>query len=86
MIHLTYRVRGKLCRFPGPPEKGTKWVQEQIKPETKLKLSCMEHIMRRQRSLEKTVMLVKIEGNRERKKSNMRWIASTKEVKGMSPQ
>ena len=62
-----------------------KWVLEQIKPELslgakmiKLRLSYFGHIMRRQDSLEKTIMLGKVEGSRKRGRPNMRWIDSFK--------
>lgn len=53
---------------------------------TKLKLSCFGHIVRRQSSLEKTLMLVKIEGSKRRGKPNVGWTDSIKEVMGMSLQ
>ena len=62
-----------------------KWVLEQIKPELlmktkmiKLRLSFFEHIMRKQDSLEKAIMLGKVEGSRKRGRPNMRWIDSVK--------
>ena len=73
--------------------KVNKWVLEQIKPELlleakmiKLRLSYFGHIMRRQDSLEKTIMLGKVEGSRKRGRPNMRWIDSIKEAIGMSLQ
>ena len=66
---------------------------EQIKPELlleakmiKLRLSYFGHIMRRQDSLEKTIMLGKVEGSRKRGRPNMRWIDSIEEAIGMSLQ
>lgn len=60
-----------------------KCVLEKIMPEisleatmTKLKLFYYEHIMRRQCCLEKTTMLGKIEGGRNRGTPNVRWIDS----------
>ena len=44
----------------------------------KLRLYFFGHIMKRQDSLEKTVMLGKVEGSRKRR-PNMRWIDSIKE-------
>lgn len=68
-----------------------KWVLEQSKPlgsleakATQLKLFYFEHIMRRQGSLEKTVMLGKREGIRKRGRPTSRWIESIKEAVGMS--
>ena len=67
-----------------------KWVLEQIKPElsleakmVKLRLSSFGHVMRRQDSLEKTIILGKVEGSRKRGRPNMSWIYSIKEAIGM---
>ena len=40
----------------------------------KLKLQCSGHLMRRAESLEKTLMLEKIEGRRRRGQQRMRWL------------
>ena len=40
----------------------------------KLKLQYFDHIVRRVDSLEKTLMLVKIEGRRRRGQQRMRWL------------
>ena len=40
----------------------------------KLKLPYFGHLMRRADSLEKTLMLVKIEGRRRRGRQRMRWL------------
>ena len=40
----------------------------------KLKLQCFGHLMRRTDSLEKTLMLGKIEGGRRRGQQRMRWL------------
>ena len=40
----------------------------------KLKLQCFGHLMRRADSLEKTLMLEKIEGRRRRGRQRMRWL------------
>ena len=40
----------------------------------KLKLQCFGHLMRRADSLEKTLMLGKIEGRRTRGRQKMRWL------------
>ena len=42
----------------------------------KLKLQCFGHRMRRANSLEKTLMLGKIEGKRRRGWQSMRWLDS----------
>ena len=82
MVHLKYGVGGKFYVYLGLPERPTSPLAlEQIKPETsleakmtKLKLSYFRYILRRQGSLEKTVMLVKIEGSRKRGRPNRRWV------------
>ena len=43
----------------------------------KLKLQCCRHLMPRTDSLEKTLMLRKIEGRRRRGRQRMRWLCST---------
>ena len=40
----------------------------------KLKLQCFGHLVRRADSLEKTLMLGKIEGRRRREQQRMRWL------------
>ena len=40
----------------------------------KLKRQCFGHLMQRADSLEKTLMLVKIEGRRRRGRQRMRWL------------
>ena len=40
----------------------------------KLKLQCFGHLMQRADSLEKTLMLGKIEGTRRRGRQRMRWL------------
>ena len=40
----------------------------------KLKLQCFGHLMQRTDSLEKTLMLGKIEGRRRRGQQRMRWL------------
>ena len=40
----------------------------------KLKLQPFDHLMRRTDSLEKTLMLGKIEGRRRRRQQRMRWL------------
>ena len=52
----------------------------------KLKLSYFGHILRRQDSLEKTIMLGKVEGSRKRGRQNTRWVDSLKEATRLSLQ
>ena len=70
-------------RVTWTPRKKNKWVLDQIKPELslkakmlKLRVSSFEHILRRQDSLEKTIMLEKVEVSRKRGRPNMRRIDS----------
>ena len=80
--------RGVL-RIPWMARKTNKWILDQIKPEmslegcmTRLKLFYFGHIMRRRDSLEKIIMLGKVEDNRRRGRPNTRWINSIKETTG----
>ena len=73
--------------------KMNKWVVGQITPELaleakimKLKVLYFGHIMRRQDSLEKTIMLGKVEVNRKRGRPNTRGIDPLKESTALSLQ
>ena len=50
----------------------------------KLKLQYFSHLMRRTNSLEKTLMLGKIEGRRRRGRQRMRWLDGITDSMGMS--
>ena len=50
----------------------------------KLKLQYFGHLMRRTNSLEKTVMLEKIEGGRRRGRQRMRWLGGITDAMDMS--
>ena len=50
----------------------------------KLKLQYFGHLMRRADSLEKTLMLGKIEGGRIRGRQRMRWLDGTTDLMDMS--
>ena len=50
----------------------------------KLKLQFFGHLMRRTDSLEKTLMLEKIEGKRRRGQQRMRWLDDITNLKDMS--
>ena len=50
----------------------------------KLKLQYFGHLMRRTDSLEKTLMLGKIEGGRRRGRQRMRWLDGMTDSVGMS--
>ena len=50
----------------------------------KLKLQSLGHLMRRRDSLEKTLMLGKIEGRRRRGQQRMRWLSGITDTMDMS--
>ena len=50
----------------------------------KLKLQCFGHLMRRTDSLEKTLMLAKIEGRRRRGQQRVRWLDGITDAMDMS--
>ena len=50
----------------------------------KLKLQYFGHLMQRSDSLEKTMMLGKIEGRRRRGRQGMRWLDGITDSMGMS--
>ena len=50
----------------------------------KLKLQYFGHLMRRADSLEKTLMLGKIEGRRRRERQRMRWLDGITDLMDMS--
>ena len=50
----------------------------------KLKLQCFDHMMQRVNSLEKTLMLGKIEGRRRRGRQRTRWLDSNIDSMNMS--
>ena len=50
----------------------------------KLKLQYFAHLMQRTNSLEKTLMLGKIEGRRKRGQQRMRWLDGITDSMGMS--
>ena len=71
----------RLLRVPWTTRRSNQSILNKIKPEyslegpmLKLKLQYFGHLMRRADSLEKTMMLRKIEGQRRRKWQRMRWL------------
>jgi hypothetical protein len=76
----------RLLRVPWTEKRTNKSVLQEIKPEcsleasmVKLKLSYFGHIMRRQESLEKEIMLGMVGGKRRRGRQKKRWIDTIKE-------
>ena len=66
-------------RVPWTTRRSNLSILEEINPEYSLeglmlKLQYFGHLMRRTNSLEKTLMLVKIEGRRRRGQQRMRWL------------
>ena len=80
-----------LLRFLWTARRSNQSVLKEINPEyslerlmLKLKLQCSGHLMRRAESLEKTLMLEKIEGRRRRGQQRMRWLDGITESMNMS--
>ena len=71
----------RLLRVPWTARRSNQSILKQISPEysleglmVKLKLQYFGHLMQRTESLEKTLMLGKIEGGRRRGRQRMRWL------------
>ena len=71
----------RLLRVPCTARRSNQSIRKEISPEysleglmLKLKLQYFGHLMQRADSLEKTLMLVKIEGRRRRARQRMRWL------------
>ena len=71
----------RLFRVPWTARRSNQSILKEISPECsleglmlKLKLQYFGHLMRRTDSLEKTLMLGKIEGRRRRERQRMRWL------------
>ena len=71
----------RLLRFPWTASRSNQSILKEINPEysleglmLKLKLQFFGHLMWRSDSLEKTLMLGKIEGGRRRGRQRMRWL------------
>ena len=78
-------------RVPCTARRSNQSVLEEISPEysleglmLKLKLQYFGHLMRRADSLEKTLMLGKIEGGRRRERQRMRWLDGITDSMDMS--
>ena len=81
----------KLLRVPWTPRRSNQSILKEISPEysleglmLKLKLWYFGHLMRITDSLEKTLMLRKIEGGRRRGWQRMRWLDGITDSMGMS--
>ena len=78
-------------RVPWTARRSNQSTLKEISPEysleglmLKLKLQHFGHLMRRADSLEKTLMLGKIEGGRRRRQQRMRWLDGTTNSMGMN--
>ena len=78
-------------RVPWIPRRSNQSILKEISPEysleglmLKLKFQYFGHLMRRTDSLEKTLMLGKIEGGRRRRRRRMRWFDGITELMDMS--
>ena len=73
----------RLSRVPGTARRSNQSILKEINPEysleglmLKLKLQYFDHLIWRANSLEKTLMLGKIEGRKRRRQQRMRWLDS----------
>ena len=78
-------------RVPWTARKSNQSILKEINPEysleelrRKLKLQYFGHLMQRADSLEKTLMLAKIEGRRRREQQRMRWLDGITDLMDMS--
>ena len=81
----------KLLRVPWTARRSDQSILKEINPEysleglmLKLKLWYFDHLMRRTDSLEKTLMLGKIEGRRRRGRQRTRWLDGITDLMEMS--
>ena len=81
----------RLLRVPWTARRSNQSILKEISPEysleglmLKLKLQYSGHLMQRADSLEKTLMLGKIEGGRRRARQRMRWLDGITDSKDMS--
>ena len=81
----------RLLRVPWTARRSNQSILNEISPEhsleglmLKLKLQNFDHLMRRSDSLEKTLMLGKIEGRRRRGQQRMRWLDGITHTMDMS--
>ena len=81
----------RLLRVPWTARRSNQSILKEISPEylleglmLKLELQYFGHLMRRTDSLEKTLMLGKIEGRRRRGRQRMRWLVGITDSMDMS--
>ena len=90
MMLLNYGA-GELLRVPWTARRSNQSILKKTNPEyslerlmLKLKLQCFGHLMQRADSLEKTLMLGKIEGRRRRQRQKTRWLDGITDSVAMS--
>ena len=78
-------------RVPWTARRSNQSIRKEINPDCslegqilKLKLKYLGHLMRREDSLEKTLMLGKTKGQRRRGRQRMRWLESITDVMNMN--
>ena len=88
---LNYGVREDSWKVPWTARRSNQSILKEISPEysleglmLKLKLQYFGHLMRRIDSLEKTLVLGKIEGRRRRGQQRMRWLDGITDLMDMS--
>ena len=80
----------RLLRVPWTARRASQSILKEISPESlkglmlKLKLQYFGHLMRRTNSLEKPLMLGKIEGRRRRGQQRIKWLDGITDLMGMS--
>ena len=81
----------RLLRVPWTARRSNQSILKEVNPDysfeclmLKLKLQYFVHLMRRADSLEKTLMLGKIEGRRRRRQQRMRWLDGITDSMDMS--
>jgi len=81
----------RLLRVPWTARRSNQWIQKEISPEhsldglmLKLKFQYFGYLMQSTDSLEKTLMLGKIEGRRRRGQQRMRWLDGITDSMNMS--
>ena len=91
VTHSTLWCWRRLLRVPWAARRSNQHILKEISPEysleglmLKLKLQYFGHLMRRTDSLEKTLMLGKIEGGRRRGRQRMRWLYGITNAMDMS--
>ena len=90
-IEKTSKHMERLLRVPWTARRSNQSILKEISPEysleglmLKLKLQYFGHLMRRTDSLEKTLMLGKIEGGRRRGRQRMGWLDGVTDSMDMS--